>query len=81
MIAKSQIRNGRTVIPATIRQQMDLKDGDQLIWQLDDGVLSATTRHAQLNNAQSRFQKLLPPNSQSLADEVIAQRRAEAEQE
>ena len=81
MTVISQVQNGRTVIPVSIRQKMDLRDGDQLIWALNGKVLSATTRRDQLQSVQSKFQKLLPQNTQSLANELIDERRAEANQE
>ena len=71
----SNLSNGRAVIPAPLRSQLDIKDGDQLIWTILDGSLVATTRRAQLGKAQAMFQKLVPKNSPSLADELIAERR------
>ena len=71
----SNLSNGRTVIPATLRSQLDIQDGDQLIWTIRDGELVATTRRAQLSKAQSLFQTYVPRNAPSLADELIAERR------
>lgn len=77
----STLINGRVVIPATLRAQLDLKDGDQLIWAVRDGELVATTRRAQLSKAQAMFQTFVPKNSASLADELIAERRTASEAE
>jgi len=77
----SSLSNGRIVIPAALRQQLDLKDGDQLIWSVRDGELVATTRRAQLRKAQALFQQLVPADAPSLADELIAERRAAASAE
>ena len=77
----SSLSNGRVVIPAALRTQLDIKDGDQLIWSVRGRDLVATTRRAQLLNAQAMFQKFIPASSPSLADELIAERRAEADQE
>ena len=71
----SNLSNGRAVIPAPLRSQLDIRDGDQLIWTVHNGSLVATTRRAQLGKAQALFQKLIPKNSPSLADELIAERR------
>ena len=38
-----------------------------------------TTRAARLKRAQALFQKYVPPGSPSIADELIAERRAAAE--
>ncbi len=71
----SNLSNGRAVIPAPLRSQLDIKEGDQLIWTAVNGNLVATTRRAQLGKAQELFQKLIPKNSPSLANELIAERR------
>lgn len=52
-----------------------------MIWAVHDGQLVATTRRAQLAKAQALFQKLVPKNAPSLADELIAERRAAADTE
>ncbi len=75
----SNLSNGRVVVPAVLRAQLDLRDGDQLIWSTRDGDLVATTRRAQLQKAQALFQKFVPAGSVSAADELLAERRAEAE--
>jgi hypothetical protein len=43
-----------------------------------DGEARITTRHAQLRRAQELFRQYVPAGSPSLADELIAERRAEA---
>lgn len=81
MKTHTSLSNGRVVIPAALREQLDIKDGDQLIWTARDGELVATTRRAQLTKAQALFQKFVPKNSPSLADELIAERRAASQAE
>ena len=81
MTITSNLLNGRAVIPAALRQQLDLQDGDQLIWTVRDGDLVATTRRAQLSKAQALFQQYVPKGSPSFADELIAERRAASESE
>lgn len=76
MKSQSNLSNGRAVIPAALREQLDIKDGDQLIWTARGGELIVTTRRAQLNKAQALFQQFVPKDSPSLADELIAERRA-----
>ena len=75
----SNLSNGRAVVPAALRAQLDLRDGDQLIWSTRNGDLVATTRRAQLLKAQALFQKFVPTTSASAADELMAERRAEAD--
>lgn len=81
MNVTSNLSNGRVVIPAPLRLQLDLQDGDQLIWSVRDGDLVATTRRARLHKAQALFQQFVPKNSPSLADELINDRRKEAKAE
>jgi bifunctional DNA-binding transcriptional regulator/antitoxin component of YhaV-PrlF toxin-antitoxin module len=81
MKTQSTIKNGRTVIPANLRETLDIKDDDQMIWTARDGELVATTRRAQLLKAQALFQTFVPKNSPSLADELIAERRAASDAE
>lgn len=77
----SNLSNGRVVIPAALRLQLGMRDGDQLIWTVRDGELVATTRRAQLAKAQALFRQFVPADAPSLADELIADRRAEAARE
>lgn len=78
MSAKSSLSNGRTVIPAALREQLGMRDGDQLLWELRDGELVVTTRAAKLRRAQALFRKYVPADAPSVADELIAERRAES---
>ena len=75
---QSQLSSGRVVIPAALRTQLDMREGDQLIWRVEADQLVVTTRRAQLKKAQTMFQQLVQPTAPSVADELIAERRAEA---
>lgn len=68
---------GRVVIPIEIRQALNLKEGDAVLWELDDGSARITTRAQRIRRAQALVRKHVPVG-QSLADELIAERRAEA---
>lgn len=76
MTATSNLSHGRTVIPAALREQLGIKDGDQLIWEIRDSELIVTTRVAQLRRAQALIRRYIPENV-SLADELITERRVE----
>ena len=76
MTATSSLTNGRTVIPAALREQLGLKDGDRLIWEIRAGELVVTTRLAQLRRAQDLVRRYVP-DGVSLADDLISERRAE----
>ncbi len=71
---------GRVVIPAEIRKALGLKDGDEVLVSLDDaaGEVRIATRRRRLKKAQALVKARLGPG-RSLADELIADRRAEVE--
>ena len=82
MIPMKMSEGGRVVIPAEIRRQLDLKEGDTVLWEFRDGEAWLTTRAANIKRAQQLFQKYCPPRpGRSIVDEFIAERRAEAERE
>jgi hypothetical protein len=68
-------------MPAHLREKLDIRDDDQMIWAALDDQLVATTRRAQSKKAQALFQKFVPTNSPSFSDELIADRRAASEGE
>ena len=71
---------GRIVIPAEYRQALGLNVGDEVILRLEDGQVHILT----LKQAIRRVQELVSryvPQGRSLADELIAERRLEAENE
>ncbi len=76
MISMKMSEGGRVIIPVEIRQAMDIKEGDTVLWELREGKALLTTRLAQLREAQAMVRKFVPAGV-SLADELIADRRAE----
>ena len=70
---------GRIVIPATFRKAMGVKDGDKLLLRLDDSGLRVMTRAEGLNWAREILAPYL--TGPSLAEELLADRRAEVEAE
>ena len=70
---------GRIVIPAHIRQALDIRPGEVLIVRVEDGRLVLETRDRILTRLQDTFAKV--PRDVSLADELIAERREEARRE
>lgn len=76
MSATSSLSHGRTVIPAALHEQLGIRDGDQLIWEIRDGELVVTTRVSQLRRAQALIHRYVA-ESVLLADELIGERRVE----
>lgn len=70
---------GRLVIPAELRREMSISSGDVLLVAVEGQRLVLEKREAVLERVKRRFSHV--PPSVSLADELIAERRAEARQE
>jgi AbrB family looped-hinge helix DNA binding protein len=78
---KSKLNNnGRIVIPAVIRQRMGLKPGDTLLLRIDGDVLVLESQQARIRRVQESLSRLIPAD-RILSDELIAERRAEAQRE
>ena len=71
---------GRVVIPADMREAMGLKQGDALLARLDGTELKLVTLAETVRQLQVLTCKYVP-DGVSLADELIADRRAEAARE
>lgn len=76
-----QIGNaGRIVIPAEVRNAMDVNDGDTLSARVEDGVLILMSPDTAIRKAQELVRRYIPEGV-SLVDALIAERRAEAVRE
>lgn len=71
---------GRLVIPAEYRRALGLQVGDEVILRLEDGEVRIFTLAQAIKRAQELLDRYIAPG-RSLADELIAERRAEAERE
>jgi len=71
---------GRIVIPAEYRQALGLHEGDEVLLRLEDGEVRVYTLANAIRRAQELVARYVAPG-RSLADELIAERRAEAERE
>ena len=67
---------GRIVVPAELRKELGIEAGANLLASVHDGRLVLEPRDAVLARLQKRFAPI--PASVSLADELIAERRAES---
>ena len=70
---------GRVVIPAGLRQALDLRPGDVLLARADDGRIILERPQQVLKRLRQRFAGL--PHDTSLSRELIADRREEARRE
>ena len=71
---------GRVVIPAALREAMQVNEGDALLAWVEDGELHLLSPRVGARQAQAMLKGLLPKN-ESLAAELIKDRRREAEAE
>jgi len=67
---------GRIVIPAEIRRKMGIQSGDQVILSYHDGELHIATRKQRLQQAKAIVKACV--DTVSLAEELVGERRAEA---
>ena len=69
--------NGRLVLPVELRRKLGVEKGGHLVAELDGDVVKLTTPDWALDEAGALFRSFLTGDA-SVADEVIAERRAES---
>lgn len=74
------VSGGRLQVPADIRHALGLKDGDVVLMQVKDGELHVLPYREVIRQVRERIREYIP-DGRSLADELIAERRAAAETE
>jgi AbrB family looped-hinge helix DNA binding protein len=74
------VSGGRLQVPADIRRTMGLSDGDAVIMEVIDGELHVRRYRDVIAKVQAQFRPYATPGV-SIVDELIADRRAEAERE
>jgi AbrB family looped-hinge helix DNA binding protein len=74
------VSGGRLQIPAGVRRELGLKDGDAVIMETVKGELRVRPYRDVVSEIQKRLRKYVPEGV-AVADELIADRRAEAERE
>jgi AbrB family looped-hinge helix DNA binding protein len=72
--------DGRILVPVELRRELSLAPGETLVVRVEDERLILESREAILRRVQDRFVGKIPRNV-SLADELIMDRRREAERE
>jgi antitoxin PrlF len=74
------VSGGRLQIPARVRQELGIGDGDAVSMEVVKGELRIRPYRDVLADIQKRLRKYVPEGV-SLSDELIADRRAEAARE
>ena len=72
--------NGRVVIPAVMRAALGLEGGGRVVARLVDGAVVLESIETSVRRAQAMVARYVS-KGESLADELIADRRAAAERE
>lgn len=80
MISMKMSEGGRVVIPVEIRRELSLNDGDMILWEIQDGMATITTRDQQLRQIQAKIKAIGAPDD-CWSDALIVDRRAEAARE
>jgi AbrB family looped-hinge helix DNA binding protein len=81
LCAKAKLNaNGRVVIPAAVRKELDLRPGDELLMRVEDGELRLSTRRQVLARARRMIRRYIPAD-EDLTQSLIDDRRREVERE
>jgi AbrB family looped-hinge helix DNA binding protein len=67
---------GRLVIPAEIRRELGLAEGEPVVMRVEDGELRIWSVREGIRRVQERMKPYIIPGK-SVVDELIAERRAE----
>ena len=73
-------KSGRILIPAAVRRQFGLKEGTEMILRVDEDGIRLGTREQALARIRKELRRYIPEGS-CLSEELIQERRAEAERE
>jgi AbrB family looped-hinge helix DNA binding protein len=71
------IEGGKLIIPAPMRRALGIGPGDTVTVEVDDGELRIRSLNAAVQRARAILRRHVP-EGQSLVDDLIADRRAEA---
>ena len=74
------VEGGKLVIPAVMRRELGIGAGDTVMVDIDNGELRVRSISKALERARAILRRHIPQGS-NLADELIMDRRAEAERE
>ena len=73
-------KSGRVLIPAVIRRRLNLEEGNEVLLRIDGTGIQMGTRQQALDRIQKRLRQYIPED-RVLSEELIEERRAEADRE
>lgn len=74
------IAGGRIALPAEVRRKLDLHRGDTVLFEVHDDEVRIRSARAALRKIQRRLQEFAPDEG-LVSEELVAERRAEAERD
>lgn len=75
------VSGGRLQLPVDVRKQLGFEEGESVIMEIKDNELYVRSYRESVRRAQERVRHLIPTDGTRLSDELIADRRKEAENE
>ncbi|CAN5331382.1 hypothetical protein BH09ACT5_BH09ACT5_13870 [soil metagenome] len=70
-------KQGRVVIPASVRKQLGLGAGSTINFVVENGAVTLSTPMAAVRELQAMFADAPRPSGMLMSEELIAERRAE----
>jgi AbrB family looped-hinge helix DNA binding protein len=81
METKTQIgKSGRIIVPAKLRKELDIRPGDEIVMRLEEGQIRLIPLRQAVKQAQKIVREYVP-QSASLVDDLIRERRHESQDE
>ena len=81
MLNKAKVvKGGKISIPSIYRKSLNIKEGDEIIFNLHNNEITLTPIKASLKKVRDMISKYHPAN-ESLIDKLITERRTEANYE
>ena len=77
----SILEDGQIVLPAELGRELGLAPGDHLVAEHDGATITIKPYSQVVREVQARFRELVGDYDGSMVDELIADRRTEAERE
>ena len=74
------VEGGKLVIPALMRRELGIGAGDTVMVDIDNGEIRVRSLSKALERARAILRRHIPEGA-NLSDELISERRAEAEHE
>lgn len=79
-VSRGKVHAGRVVLPAELRKELGIKDGDDVIFGRTEHGIEIKTLDEAIRQAQALCAKYIQPGL-SVVDELIRERREEAARE